>query len=858
MKVKILILLLCISCVVSAQLPNVPGYVTRNTREHLVANATDGTQHIPAGALPALNGGWARSGALFVDTVGGGAGLWYYLSGTWYHVLDSANSGKTFGVNDVLATGARAFDRSSYDFNISGTGKLQIGTPISGADGTLQIRNQTPLTQHAAIGNAHLSNNVYVQVYNIDTLTTANNKSTGLYNRYKHVVNSNITISGWGFGNDWMISVPDTMRADPVGSDLAGGAIFRTLLEPNTAVATGRHVIKGGTFNGDYVSAVIAIMQNDNTTSSNWIYREGDWAGVTAHYVTGNAKDSARNVSWFHATALNTGNIKRGRVYHVGPIGNVDTLIGYSSPYTGAYFHHSGTAYFGSQSTGTDYFAAASALAEFYSTTKGVLLPRMTATQKNAISSPATGLIVYDTDSAYYFQYNGSGWEAMKGSGGGSGSQTWQQTLTTGSTLTTDNSIAGGGFNFYHTNTANYRVYGTGSYSSERLLVTSGAAGVAILGRESTNVYYQGSDSLYTVGLGQMIDTTTWKVAVVNSSTGALARSPWLFAGGGTDWSLSGNAATAGSQTGSFLGTTNSVQLRIRTNNAERAVWDSAIAQLRINGATRNTTDGIIVQAPGNGNYDGIKVYANGGVTPLTYGQAGLTRGGGYDFNTSSGSISFSPAAGVYFGTAFTAATARIHIAAGSTSQAPMRFTSGSLTTGGNILAGNVEFLTDKWYATISTGPAVKEFTLNDAALTSGTFPVATTNGRLTNSTFTTTNLISNSGLTPASTTSVNNLDAAGVTNVMFMRVGNVVFFSCKINVDPTLTATSTQIRFTPPIASAFTTADQAYGVATCATIAGMTGSITSDATNDELMFTFISTDINSNNFTVTGSYIVL
>lgn len=62
----------------------------------------------------------------------------------------------------------------------------------------------------------------------------------------------------------------------------------------------------------------------------------------------------------------------------------------------------------------------------------------------------------------------------------------------------------------------------------------------------------------------------------------------------------------------------------------------------------------------------------------------------------------------------------------------PIQFTSASLLT--SATAGTVEFLTDKYYGTITTGTARKEITLNDAALTSGTIPVATTNGRLTDS----------------------------------------------------------------------------------------------------------------------------
>jgi hypothetical protein len=53
----------------------------------------------------------------------------------------------------------------------------------------------------------------------------------------------------------------------------------------------------------------------------------------------------------------------------------------------------------------------ASAQLDVVSTSKGVLLPRMTLAQRNLISTPATGLMVYQTDNTpgYYF-YNGSVW----------------------------------------------------------------------------------------------------------------------------------------------------------------------------------------------------------------------------------------------------------------------------------------------------------------------------------------------------------------------------------------------------------------------------------------------------------------
>jgi hypothetical protein len=53
-----------------------------------------------------------------------------------------------------------------------------------------------------------------------------------------------------------------------------------------------------------------------------------------------------------------------------------------------------------------------SALLNVSSTTKGFLPPRMTTTQKSAISSPAEGLTVYDTTLHKLYVYDGSTWQA--------------------------------------------------------------------------------------------------------------------------------------------------------------------------------------------------------------------------------------------------------------------------------------------------------------------------------------------------------------------------------------------------------------------------------------------------------------
>jgi len=58
---------------------------------------------------------------------------------------------------------------------------------------------------------------------------------------------------------------------------------------------------------------------------------------------------------------------------------------------------------------GTSTADAASVL-DVTSTSKGVLYPRMTNTQMLAISSPANGLMVYNTDAGALYYYNGTSW----------------------------------------------------------------------------------------------------------------------------------------------------------------------------------------------------------------------------------------------------------------------------------------------------------------------------------------------------------------------------------------------------------------------------------------------------------------
>jgi len=118
---------------------------------------------------------------------------------------------------------------------------------------------------------------------------------------------------------------------------------------------------------------------------------------------------------------------------------------------------------FGSTTTST------SAQVQINSTTKGFLPPVMTNAQKNAISSPATGLVVYDNGTNKLNYYNGSSWRGLDSSSGGSSYTAGRAINIYGSVIGLDTTLsltwtnAKTIFNSVPTATANYGVFNIGS-----------------------------------------------------------------------------------------------------------------------------------------------------------------------------------------------------------------------------------------------------------------------------------------------------------------------------------------------------------------------------------------------------------
>ncbi|MDI3321641.1 tail fiber domain-containing protein [Pinibacter soli] len=188
---------------------------------------------------------------------------------------------------------------------------------------------------------------------------------------------------------------------------------------------------------------------------------------------------------------------------------------------------------------------------------KGFLLPRMTSTQRDAIASPAKGLLIYVTTvdslemnvgtsaSPRWVAFgNGSGW-LLKGNSG--------TNINTDFVGTTDNlDLAFRTNNFERLRISNTGNVGIGTIApGYKLTVVGGAANPLALygvqaGTTTTN------DSVLTISNGI--------VKKVGMSSFATTTTP-------TGWSLTGNAGTSSST--NFLGTTDDNSLVFKVNNTQ-------------------------------------------------------------------------------------------------------------------------------------------------------------------------------------------------------------------------------------------------------------------------------------------------
>jgi hypothetical protein len=152
--------------------------------------------------------------------------------------------------------------------------------------------------------------------------------------------------------------------------------------------------------------------------------------------------------------------------------------------------------------------ADASSILELRTTTKGLLIPRMTTTERDAISSPATGLMVYNTTTSKFNFYNGSSWLVLFAGSTGVNSITG-----------TTNRITIGG------TAADPTIDISSSYAGQSSITTLGTIGIGT---------WNGS----TIGLAYGGTGQTTQQAAINALTGTQTSGTFLRSNG-TNASLS-------------------------------------------------------------------------------------------------------------------------------------------------------------------------------------------------------------------------------------------------------------------------------------------------------------------------------
>ena len=230
------------------------------------------------------------------------------------------------------------------------------------------------------------------------------------------------------------------------------------------------------------------------------------------------------------------------------------------------------------------------------STDRGLLIPRLTTTQRNAITTPATGLLVWNTTDSTLNQYRGlSGWSAI-GGGGSTYSAGYGLSLAT-TTFSADTAIV---------STKAFRVKGTdslGAITALKSTTLSNGWGLLGGGDLSANRTYTAD----TVNLSTKANGTKQRDSVVS------LLSSYLPLAGATYTTTSGNGLALTSSTvtsGNLVSLTNT-----GTAAASNTKTVLNIASSGANGTASQTTYGLQVANTntGSGTNVGGTFSASGG-----------------------------------------------------------------------------------------------------------------------------------------------------------------------------------------------------------------------------------------------------
>ncbi len=396
---KLIIGLLLILCFQAAKSQwAIPGY-TYIAQRYVWFGGLFRALNIPAGDSAQFQPGQVvRAGAIYYDSTGVDSGLYVWSGLAWQKQNANnytASQGITLSGNDFQLGGLMT-DIKSLTWN-GGNSEMTFG----------QIYG----TQKYGRGN--------LNVVNIDTMPNPDTSRFWGLNSHTIFRSPSYTASIYRLGTNLQVTYEnaDSVNLRSFGGDF-GSAVRSNFHFKRLPGYTGRSVYEiGNKTLSDIIPIHIANLDwgdESSTAGTNYKYVRGYMGGFSAYLVT-RANDTLTNWVGFNSHGFGDGYVNWAADYVGGFLGNASTTnVGkHWYLYNRGQYSPSWMAsalYIG------DSTLTPSALLNVSSTTQGVVWSRMTTAQKNAIASPVTGLIVYDTDLSNYYFYNGSAWTVMGGS----------------------------------------------------------------------------------------------------------------------------------------------------------------------------------------------------------------------------------------------------------------------------------------------------------------------------------------------------------------------------------------------------------------------------------------------------------
>ena len=309
----------------------------------------------------------------------------------------SSNTINAVGTANRISVTADAIDiSSSYvgQSSLTTVGALTSGSIGSGF-GSINI-GSSALTAGTSIFSSATSYGT-LSVGGTATTSIVGNSATSTFSGGITLTAGNVNVAT---GNGFFINNASVLNGTTLGAGILNSSLTSVGGLDSGSITTGFGAINIGADTLDAGATTLASL----TVS-----------GLSAFSQASTTRLSVTDRAYFGGTATSTFDSTGFLTLPSGFLSQASSTIGAGTQAGGL------TISGGATTTGNAYFAGtlgvgavslnASAALQIDSTTKGLLSPRLTTVQKNAISSPAAGLVLYDSDLNKLNVYNGSTWK---------------------------------------------------------------------------------------------------------------------------------------------------------------------------------------------------------------------------------------------------------------------------------------------------------------------------------------------------------------------------------------------------------------------------------------------------------------